>query len=81
MIKDDPELRHVLAHMASAIEHLSNQKPNAALYEMHQIENLIYFSSEASMIAYLEDTNYGKEQPMQCETESKSKTREEEKND
>lgn len=53
-IKHDPELRHVLSHLANAIEHLAHGSKDAALHELESIEGLIFWESDEEMRAHLE---------------------------
>ena len=51
MVKKDPELRHILAHMDLAIRSLAEGLPADALYEMDSIKNLIYFETDEEQAA------------------------------
>ena len=56
-IKDEPELRHALAHMYYAIEALSKGNKREALYELKSIESLIFWEDDEHMTAYVESNN------------------------
>lgn len=47
-VKKEPELRHVLAHLYYAIEHLARREPRtmAAWHELKSIEGLVFFDGD-----------------------------------
>lgn len=53
-IKEEPELRHALAHIYYAIEALSNGHAAEALYELKSIEGLVFWDSDDDMTKYTE---------------------------
>lgn len=53
-IKDEPELRHALAHMYYAIEALSKGHKKEAAYELKSIEALIFWEDDEHMTAHIE---------------------------
>lgn len=68
-IKDEPELRHALAHMYYAIEALAKGHRIEALYELKSIEALIFWEDDDHMTKLLERGNAEKAQDMQVEEE------------
>lgn len=52
-IKANPELRHVLAHIMSAIEELANGRPLSAIHEIQGVESLVLFFGDDEMEGYL----------------------------
>jgi len=53
-IKEQPELRHVLAHLALAMDSLANGHPKDALYELENIHGLIFFASDEEQVRVAE---------------------------
>lgn len=49
-IKEQPELRHVLAHLHLAIDSLANGQKEDALYELASIHGLIFFASDEEQV-------------------------------
>lgn len=69
-IKEQAELRHVLAHIVYAIKALAEGNDNEAIYEVDQVEGLIFWEDDESMTKHLEAINYGKSKEVQ-QTEKK----------
>ena len=58
-IKNHPELRHVFAHLALAMDSLANGHPADAMYELQSIHGLIFFDSDEEQVRVAE-RRYGK---------------------
>ena len=58
-IKSNAELRHVLSHLSLAISAIAKGNPNEAVYELEQIEGLLFFETDEEMSAYLRSIDYG----------------------
>ena len=58
-IKEDSELRHVLAHIMMAIKASAEGNHKTALYELDAVEGLIMWDTDEQMNDYLEDIDYG----------------------
>lgn len=59
-LKHNAQLRHVLAHLHQAIEHLAHGSTDAALHELESIEPMIFWESDEEMRAFLEGAEDGK---------------------
>ncbi len=46
VVKTEPELRHVLAHLYYAIDHLVADRPIMAMNELKSIEGLVFFDGD-----------------------------------
>lgn len=73
-IKDEPELRHALAHMYYAIEALSKGHKKEAAYELKSIEALIFWEDDEHMTAHIEgkaneEMQQAEKEKLQGETE------------
>lgn len=55
IIKDEPELRHVLAHLIMAIDAITEGNLKVAKHEVESIEGLIMWNSDQDMINHIED--------------------------
>ena len=53
IIKDESELRHVLAHMFEAIRMAAKADEEAALYELRSIEGLVLFDGDEDFRRYV----------------------------
>jgi len=78
-IKDEPELRHALAHMYYAIEALSKGHKKEAAYELRSIEALIFWEDDEHMTAHIEgkaneEVQQAKEEKLQGQEELQGKT-------
>ena len=72
-IKDNAELRHVLAHILYAIEELANGRPKSALHEIESVEGLVFFREDGEMEGYLD----GLQQEEKAEAAPEAETQEE----
>jgi hypothetical protein len=61
-IKEEPELRHALAHITYAIRALAEGNKAVAVYELDQIESLVFWEDDEHMTKHIEGINYGKEE-------------------
>jgi hypothetical protein len=68
-IKANAELRHVLAHIMSAIEELAHDRPRSALHELEGIEGLVLFRGDEEMEGYLNGEMHEEETASEAETE------------
>lgn len=55
IVKDDPELRHILAHLIMAIEAITEGNLKVAQHEIESIEGLVMWNSDQDMINHIED--------------------------
>jgi hypothetical protein len=62
IIKEKPELRHVLSHIMLAIQALSNDNKEEALYELESIEGLVFFGTDLSQTAIAQEVYNAKEE-------------------
>ena len=61
VLKDEPELRHTLAHMFEAIRMASLGDEKATLYELRSIEGLILFDGDDDFRSYVNGLQRPKE--------------------
>ena len=54
ILKDEPELRHVIAHMFEAIRMASKGDEAATLYEINSIEGLVLFDGDDDFRRYVD---------------------------
>lgn len=54
VIKQQPELRHVLSHLHNAIEHLAEGAPESALHELESVAGLVFWETTDEMRGYLD---------------------------
>ena len=50
LIKQNPELRHVLAHILNALEELAHSRPGSALDELRCVRGLVAWEGEPDEI-------------------------------
>lgn len=61
-VKEQAELRHILAHIIYAIRANADGHAAEAHYEVDQIEGLVFWDSDEDMTKMLEKMQYGKMQ-------------------
>ena len=61
VLKDEPELRHVIAHMFEAIRMAGKGDEKAVLYELRSIEGLILFDGDKDFQEYVNGLQRPKE--------------------
>jgi len=77
MIKSDPELRHVLAHLIEAIRMSAKGDEKASLYELESIEGLILFDDEEDFRRYVNGMSRSKEEETASTKETSTETEKE----
>ena len=58
-VKEQAELRHILAHMIYAIRANAEGHHAEARYEVDQIEGLVFWDDDEAMTKHIEAINYG----------------------
>ena len=61
-VKEQAELRHILAHMIYAIRANAEGHHAEAMYEVDQIEGLVFWDDDESMTKHIEGIKYGLQQ-------------------
>jgi len=67
-VKEQAELRHILAHIIYAIRANAEGHHAEAQYEVDQIEGLVFWDDDEAMTKHIEGIQYGKVQQAEEET-------------
>lgn len=68
IVKDEAELRHVLAHMFEAIRMASKGDEEATLYELRSVEGLVLFDGDDDFRSYINGMSRQEERQTSEET-------------
>lgn len=68
-VKSQAELRHILAHLIYAIRANAEGHHAEAMYEVDQIEGLVFWEDDEAMAKHIEAIDYGGVKEMRSEKE------------